>query len=154
VNKIKFEGDVPMFKDSVKRVNERWKTITYWRNGVLVGRKCTKCGIDKQINEFNFYNKEENVYHSVCKECEKQYHKEKPKKRKPIIVNEKGLVVKVKRGATTYWKDGVMVGRRCTKCGKDKEISEFKFVSKKGKYEARCKECERRYCKENAEGYV
>ena len=53
----------------------------------------------------------------------------------------------VKSGKTTYWKDGVMIGRKCSKCGEDKVIDEFGF-EKKGKHRAHCKECERKRVKE------
>ena len=47
-----------------------------------------------------------------------------------------------KKGFVTYWKDGVMIGRKCTKCGEDKPISEFRFMNKKkGTYKAECKNC-------------
>lgn len=64
------------FEGLEKRINKRWKTITYWKDGVLVGRKCTKCGEDKEIGEFCFLNKEQNIYDSICKECKKEYNKE------------------------------------------------------------------------------
>ena len=56
------------------RVNNR-NTITYWKNGVLVGRRCTKCYKDKNISEFDLKIKEQGVYHPECKECRKQYNK-------------------------------------------------------------------------------
>jgi hypothetical protein len=47
--------------------------------------------------------------------------------------------------STTYWKDGVMVGRKCTKCNEGKEVSEFYFDKKRGIYNPKCKECEKEY---------
>ena len=47
-------------------------------------------------------------------------------------MNLEGLEVKKnKKGTPTYWKDDILVGKKCTKCGKDKEISEFNFRNKK-----------------------
>ena len=64
-------------------------------------------------------------------------------------MNIEGLDKRIKRGATVYYKDGVMVGRKCTGCGKDKEINEFSFRNKrKGTYCANCKECRREYLKQ------
>ena len=41
-------------------------------------------------------------------------------------MDTKDLEVRTSRsGHISYWKDGVLIGKRCTKCGKDKEISEF-----------------------------
>ena len=60
-------------------------------------------------------------------------------------MNIEGLDKRIKWGATVYYKDGVVVGRKCTECGKDKEISEFSFLNKrKGTYCAKCKECRRK----------
>ena len=60
-----------MFKDAEERVN-KFGNVSYWKDGVLVGRKCTKCGEDKEIGEFCFLNKEQNTYDSICKECKKE----------------------------------------------------------------------------------
>ena len=87
-------------------------------------------------------------------------------------MNIEGLEIRVNRkGGIVYYKDDVVVGRRCTKCGEDKEISEFGFQNKKkNTYLPYCKECsckktrewtknniekkkeyDKRYAKENAE---
>lgn len=58
-------------KDLEKRVN-KMGGITYWKENVLVGKKCTVCGEDKPISEFHFRNKKKGTYNSSCKECEKQ----------------------------------------------------------------------------------
>ena len=107
------------------------KTITYWDNGIMVARKCTNCGQDKGISEFCKSDGE-------CKECKNK--KRKNKRKKPIVINEKGWEVKVTKGKSasiTYWKDGIMVARKCNFCGQDKEISEFT--------KTRCKECAKEY---------
>jgi DNA repair exonuclease SbcCD ATPase subunit len=55
------------------------------------------------------------------------------------------------RGAISYWEDGVLIGKKCTVCGKDKKMSEFSYTNKKkGTYKANCKECDKQYRKENA----
>lgn len=61
-------------KDLEKRVN-KMGGITYWKENVLVGRKCTKCGQDKEINQFGFDHKKKDGYKSQCKVCEKEYRK-------------------------------------------------------------------------------
>lgn len=55
------------------KINKQYGTITYWKDGVIIGRKCTMCGEDKEINEFNFLNKKKGVYNPKCKECRKRY---------------------------------------------------------------------------------
>lgn len=58
-------------------------------------------------------------------------------------MNIEGLEIRVKYGATTYWKNGVVVGRKCTECKEDKEIGEFDFIKARGSYRAECKKCKR-----------
>ena len=57
-----------MFETAEKRVN-KCGNITYWENGVIIGRKCTKCGKDKFIDEFRF-DKRKSLYRGNCKECD------------------------------------------------------------------------------------
>jgi hypothetical protein len=65
-------------------------------------------------------------------------------------MNIEGLEVRVKYGITTYWKDGLLIGKKCTKCGEDKEISNFRIVDKaKGNCRSECRECERKKTREN-----
>lgn len=64
-----------MFEGLEKRINNRGG-ITYWKDGVLVGRKCTKCGKDKNINEFKCTNKVKGTYRGECKECESKCNKQ------------------------------------------------------------------------------
>ena len=62
-------------KDLEKRVNNRG-SITYWKDGVMVGKRCTICGEDKKISDFNFLNKKKETYNSCCKECQCEKQKE------------------------------------------------------------------------------
>lgn len=55
-----------------KRINNRGG-ITYWKDGTMVGKKCSKCGKDKEVSEFSFFNKKKGTYRPECKGCEKQY---------------------------------------------------------------------------------
>lgn len=66
-----------MFKELEKKVLKKGKNefVTYWENGVMVARRCTKCGIDKEIEEFSFENKNKGTRHSECKECNRKYKK-------------------------------------------------------------------------------
>ena len=66
-----------MFKELKKKVLKKGKNefVTYWENGVMVARRCTKCGEDKKIEEFSFENKNKGTRHSECKECNRKYKK-------------------------------------------------------------------------------
>jgi hypothetical protein len=63
-----------------------------------------------------------------------------------------GLEMKVKRGHISYWKDGMIVTKECVKCNEIKNINEF---NKRGTkyYQTKCKECEKKYRKENKVHY-
>ena len=63
-----------MFEDAEKRIKKG--AVTYWKNGQIVGRRCTVCGIDKEISKFGFKNKKKGVYCSWCKECRKEHGKQ------------------------------------------------------------------------------
>lgn len=147
-------------------------TPTYWKDDILVGKKCTKCGKDKEMSEFNFRNKKKRWYTNICKECGRERDKKrfqdkheqelerfrrynKIRKRnkrqktetnisdRVYFDNEKMLEVRINgKGGITYWKDGVMVAKRCLKCNEDKNISEFSIRNKKkNSYSAHCKKC-------------
>ena len=125
-----------------KWLKKRPKKIKEVREGM---KKCTKCGEWKPLEEYHKDRKKEDGRASRCKKCKNR--------KKLIIINEQGLEIKVvgsKNKSTTYWRDGVLVGKKCTKCSKDKEISEFNLKNKKkGTYKARCKECEKQYQLDN-----
>ena len=64
-------------KDLEKRVNNiGGRSITYWKNGVLVGKRCTVCGEDKSIESFGFRDKKKGIYRADCKECRSKYYKQ------------------------------------------------------------------------------
>lgn len=58
-----------MFENAEVRKN-RNGSISYWKDDVLIGQRCTKCGEDKEIHEFYFKNKKEGIRKTCCKECE------------------------------------------------------------------------------------
>ena len=41
-----------MFETAEKRVNKSG-SISYWKDGILIGKRCTKCGEDKEITDFS-----------------------------------------------------------------------------------------------------
>lgn len=43
--------------------------------------------------------------------------------------------------------------KRCTKCGTEKPLSEYRFRSSKGRYRPRCRDCERVYIREHNQRY-
>ena len=68
-----------MFETAEKRVNNRYKTVTYWKDGILVGRKCTVCGEENYIGDKNKKLHPERIeILKFCKRCNKKTtHKEK-----------------------------------------------------------------------------
>lgn len=64
-----------MFKDAEKRINRKG-SISYWKDNVIIGKRCTKCGKDKEISNFTLTNKKKLIYRAECKECQKQWETE------------------------------------------------------------------------------
>ena len=63
------------FEELEERVNNRGG-VSYWKDGVMIYKKCTKCGELKTIEEFNYQNKKKGTYRPDCKKCESQYKKD------------------------------------------------------------------------------
>ena len=79
-----------MFEDAEKRVTKKG-FVTYWKDGVMIGRKCTKCGEDKLISEYGIANKKKNQYRPDCKKCHakatREYEINNPERRKEYYEN-------------------------------------------------------------------
>lgn len=197
-----------MFEGLEERVNKNGN-ISYWKDGEIVYKQCSKCKEIKRIEEFGncssnkdkhkssclmcnrgkqkeYYQREKDVinekakqyYHATIekqRERGKRYretHKEKEKERQRkyreektrikkeaklkkilsegVIETKEGLELKItNKGNVSYWKDGVMIYRQCSKC---KEVKEVKlFCVKNGKIESDCKECRNNYMKQRYE---
>ena len=133
-----------MFENAEIRKN-RNGNISYWKDGVLIGKRCTRCGEDKEISEFNFHNKAKGEYRSECNNCrsirEKKCRKSKAKITKRFV-DENGIETRVNRkGGITYWKDDILIGKRCNKCGKDKSTEHFSIIKATNMPGSYCKEC-------------
>jgi hypothetical protein len=67
-------------------------------------------------------------------------------------MNIEGLEIRItgkRKKVISYWENDILVGKKCTKCGKNKRVSEFASKSKKeGGYQAKCKECQKQYKKQ------
>ncbi len=73
-------------------------------------KKCTKCKIEKELNEFHICRRSKDGHHYFCRSCESERNKEKRthnKQREKIIVKEK----------------------KCLKCHEIKNINEFTINS-------------------------
>lgn len=63
------------FEELEKKVNKNGN-ISYWKDGVMVGKRCCKCGVDREITEFNFKDMKKGTRKGKCRECYKEYRKE------------------------------------------------------------------------------
>ena len=77
-----FEG----LEKKVRKNSNGGEVISYWKDGVMVYKSCSKCGEIKEIGCFGF-RKSRNVYRPECKECKSKeeresYHKNKDKYKK------------------------------------------------------------------------
>ena len=57
-----------MFEGSEKKISKNG-IISYWKNGTILGKSCSKCGEIKKIDEFAFHSKKLKTYQTQCKEC-------------------------------------------------------------------------------------
>ena len=111
--------------------------ISYFKDGIIVGRKCTECGEDLEISCFAIEKRKLGTYKSKCKKCRS--------KRESYISDTEilgfaGVEVRVtgsSRKSISYFKDGVMIGKKCNKCGEILKISCFDDKR------AACKKCEK-----------
>jgi hypothetical protein len=83
---------------------------------------CSRCNIEKSVNEFNKYKQAKDGYQAYCRECSKLYRLERKKTFRPIIPNMKV----------------------CVKCGIEKAACDFNKNNdhRDGLY-IFCKECEK-----------
>ena len=77
------------FEGLEKKVDKRWRTITYWKDGTIVMKECIRCKEIKKINEFHFQNKKKGTYQSRCKECGKKQNKQYYEDNAEHIKNQK-----------------------------------------------------------------
>ena len=97
---------------------------------------CNKCGIEKDIKEFQF-RKDTNSYRHACKQCINKQKKilydknhEEQRKQKKLIKNEVPKTI------------------ICNKCGIEKDVSNFDFRKDTGRYRNTCKECRKKISNE------
>lgn len=98
---------------------------------------CSKCGVEKELSEFNKCKKGVLGYTPCCKECAKVQVKERIARRKRAY--EKGEIK-------------VPVEKTCSTCKKIKSIDCFSMKYTMGDlHSPRCKECDKEYKKQYGE---
>lgn len=92
-------------------------------------KTCSKCGLQRPINDFTFRSKEKKLRHSICTECNKihkkqhyqnnkEYYKKKAAKRNAVIISEN------KNKMYSY-----LLEHPCVDCGeKDPIVLQFDHV--------------------------
>ena len=91
---------------------------------------CIKCGVEKGISEFHKHKDYKDGYTNQCKECKKEYDKER---RQKLSKEPKEVPLK----------------KICSICKVEKNINEFNknSISKDG-HRSECRECQMKNCKE------
>ena len=85
---------------------------------------CTKCSIEKPINEFHVYSRNKDKRHPSCKKCRST------RKCKPSV--QKGNKI-------------------CSQCKKEKSITRFAICSKSSDgHRSNCKDCQKEWRKQNS----
>lgn len=108
----------------------------------MIVKKCTKCGVDKEI--VHFYKRTANCYHAECKECLKNrsdsWNKKNGKKRwqtrKKLFqkIEEKhgfGMGTVTRYGIELSEKVYEMYNGKCDICGSEKKLT-FHHIDGKG----------------------
>ena len=102
-----------------------------------MNKRCTKCNIEKTIDEYHKHGKQKNggnSYNSRCKGCRKQHYEQ-----------NKEQTMNIKRCEI----EGSAAKRWCTKCNIEKPIDEYHKTGKKKngdiKYHNNCKACHNQY---------
>ena len=73
VNIVKRKNECRNCKD--KRVRGEKRSNKVLIKEVVVDKVCSKCGVNKPIEGFNYYNKKKGTYKSHCKVCDSIHHK-------------------------------------------------------------------------------
>ena len=76
---------------------------------------CSKCGNEKNIDDFPFKNKTKNIRHLACKFCWKEIRKESYNKNKKVTLNRN----KRNKKKNLEWYVEYKSKLKCIKCGED-----------------------------------
>ena len=130
-------------KDLEKRTNKSG-SISYWKDGVLVGKKCTVCGEDKPISEFNFYNKKKGLRRAYCNKCHakqtRRWYKNNDEKAKEISKRWcKNNYEYVKEKRKEYYQSNIEKYRERNRKWREENIELAKEYSKRYQKENRDK---------------
>jgi len=102
----------------------------------MTQKKCSKCDVVKDYNEFHRNNKKKDGRRCECKECVNKYKKEYRIKTKEKILK------KYEENINNLNKKN----KKCSNCEFEKEIEEFhKSVYSKDGRQNKCKECTKEY---------
>ena len=133
-----------MFETTEKRINKQYGTITYWKDGVMIGRRCTKCGEDKVINEFGFDGRKRHKAH--CKECE----------RKRVKEYRKNNIEKCRASTKKYAQENAEKMKEYWKQYRQEHLEHKKEINKKYREEHKEEIAlkKKQYCQENREAIL
>ena len=141
-------GDIKYRSQCKACINQHERQL-YKQNKKQVGiqqeqpnrKVCTKCNIEKTIDEYSIHSKKKNggiVYRADCKACRKQYKKQRYQD------NKEKLSVSVQQEQPNR--------KVCTKCNNEKTIDKYYKSGKKKNgdilYESQCKLCANQYAKQ------
>ena len=104
---------------------------------------CTKCRIEKDLNEFNKEKRSKDSLRSWCKDCVKNYRDSHKEERK---INDKKRIQKYQQNIR---KNGYpVIKKTCTRCGLEKDLNEFnKCKASKDGLQYHCRNCDNRQSK-------
>jgi hypothetical protein len=81
-------------------------------------KKCSKCNIEKEEEEFNFRNKEINKRHDICKSCQSIIRKQSYKKNRKHYLDYEKIHTPIRRRNNRKFIIEYKSGKPCIDCGK------------------------------------
>jgi hypothetical protein len=118
-------------------------------------KKCTKCGLEKNLNEFYNNATKNDGKDSHCKKCvkERQFINKKQiqNQQKKYYENNKDKIIEKRHNRIAIKRDNI-ISKICTSCNIEKLLNEF-HKSRFGKdgYSSQCKSCRSEYSKKRYE---
>jgi len=114
---------------------------------------CSRCGIEKELSEFNKKVSKKDGYNSQCRLCVNQKVVIGDKRKCNTCHKEKDFTDFKRKKTFSYKCNDCFIGynithKVCNKCNIEKDIFDFEIRKDNGKYRNKCKDCKSLHLKE------
>lgn len=112
-------------------------------------KQCSECGLTKSLDSFTIYKKGKDGLNKRCKPCKRKIERQGYLNRKLLKKDDAIEKINISLNSESESETNKVSNKKCTKCGFEKEISEFpKNLKKKNNYTSWCKLCKNTYKRE------